>query len=197
MMDLNVGSLNCRGLTKPYEEETLADDMRRYQIHLLAIQETHLKGTGTKLLTTTDSKAKYRLFYTGSQENKFHGVGIVISDHLNAQFKEISNRICTATVKLDGRKLHFICAYAPTLKHSEKNPEIRTKFYEQLDSITTSISNRDIIILAWDFNAKTGSSHENYPSIVGRYGKGETNSNGEFLIEFALLLLLHIESTKH
>ena len=58
-----------------------------------------------------------------------------------------------------------------------------------------SISNRDIIILAGDFNAKTGSSHENYPSVVGRYGKGKTNSNGEFLIEFALKNELFLTNT--
>ena len=58
-----------------------------------------------------------------------------------------------------------------------------------------SISNRDIIILAGDFNAKTGLSHENYPSVVGRYGKGKTNSNGEFLIEFALKNELFLTNT--
>ncbi len=49
-----------------------------------------------------------------------------------------------------------------------------------------NIKNRNMIIIAGDMNAKTGSSNKDYPECVGRYGKGETNSSGECLVEFAL-----------
>ena len=34
-------------------------------------------------------------------------------------------------------------------------------------------------------NAKTGTGHANYPDCIGRYGKGEINSNGVQLAELA------------
>ena len=40
------------------------------------------------------------------------------------------------------------------------------------------------MIIAGDFNAKTGREWEAYPDNIGRYGKGEVNSNGKELLEF-------------
>ena len=34
------------------------------------------------------------------------------------------------------------------------------------------------------FNAKTGREWNNYPENIGRYGKGDLNSNGKQLLEF-------------
>lgn len=194
--NINIGTLNCRGLRREYAETSLANDMKKYQLHMLAVQETHFKGTETRTLQTTDGTDKYTFFFTGPENNKWHGVGIVVSQTLKAQFKIISNRICIATTKLpSNRKLHFICAYAPTLSNSEKNPQTRQEFYDQLESAITEISNRDILIVAGDFNAKTGSGYEQFPMNMGKFGKGKLNKNGEFLLECALKNELIITNT--
>ena len=75
--------------------------------------------------------------------------------------------------------------YAPTSNVSRKNPEKREKFYETLDQIINKFNNRSFIILCGDFNAKTGSSWQDYPEVLGQYGKGITNENGLFLLDFA------------
>ena len=59
-----------------------------------------------------------------------------------------------------------------------------------------NIKNRNMIIIAGDMNAKTGSSNKDYPECVGRYGKGETNSSGECLVEFALQNEMFLTNTK-
>jgi hypothetical protein len=69
------------------------------------------------------------------------------------------------------------------MKISEKQPEARDEFYEQLDSIVSQIANRDVVILLGDFNAKTGSGYKEFPDNMGNFGKGLLNSNGRKLLE--------------
>ena len=75
--------------------------------------------------------------------------------------------------------------HAPTLPTSEKTPSIRQDFYDKLDNLLHNIPNRAVLYLAGDVNAKTGSGHTTHQAIVGKYGKGQTNSNGELLLDIA------------
>ena len=45
-----------------------------------------------------------------------------------------------------------------------------------------NVSDRDIAIIAGDFNAKTGSAWKDYPQNMGRFGKGHVNSSGNHLL---------------
>ena len=75
-------------------------------------------------------------------------------------------------------------AYAPTLPVSEENPRIREEFYDELEDVVRQVSNRDYLLIAGDFNAKVGREWDKYGENMGRYGKGEVNSNGKELLEF-------------
>ena len=77
-----------------------------------------------------------------------------------------------------------INAYAPTLPVSENDPDIRERFYDELESVVRSVSKRDFLVIAGNFNAKTGQEWNTYPENMGRYGKGQVNSNGRELLEF-------------
>ena len=83
------------------------------------------------------------------------------------------------------RQYYFINVHAPALPTSEKTPSIRQDFYDKLDNLLHNIPNRAVLYFAGDFNAKTGSGHITHPAILGKYGKGQTNSNGELLLDIA------------
>jgi hypothetical protein len=124
-------------------------------------------------------------------KNRYHGVGKIVEQVFKPQFKSISDRICLMTTRLavdenrKKRELFFISTYAHTLSNSETNPEIRDRFYEELDYTIKHISNRSLLVVAVDFNANTGSAWKQYPDNLGIYGKGEVNSNGEYLLDIA------------
>ena len=80
--------------------------------------------------------------------------------------------------------LRHKCTCAHT-SDQRKTPSIRQDFYDKLDNVLHNIPNRAVLYLARDFNAKTGSGHTTHPAIVGKYGKGQTNSNGEHLFDIA------------
>ena len=54
---------------------------------------------------------------------------------------------------------------------------MRDEYYAALDDTIKKANNRDILIISGDRNAKTATGHANYPECIGRYGKGEINSN--------------------
>ena len=193
---LTFGTLNVRGIQQEMDKIRLADDMQKYKMDILGIQETHLKGSGTEEITTSDKKGKYILFYTGSDTHNHHGVGIVTSRDFIPEFSKINNRTCKMDSKLTDRKITFISTYADTLKNSEKNPEIRRDYYEQLEDTVKSVSNRNMLIIAGDFNAKTGSGNKDYPEVVGNFGKGEINSNGKHLVEMSMRNELILTNTQ-
>ena len=96
---------------------------------------------------------------------------------------------------MNNRQYYVINVHAPTLPTSEKAPSIRQDFYDKLDNLLHNIPNRAVLYLAGDFNAKTGYGHTTHPAIVGKYGKGQTNSNGELLLDIAQKYNLTIANT--
>ena len=183
-----IGTFNCQGiLTSKIKQQMLADDFEKYNMIALAIQETHISGYGAMLLTSSANKS-YILYYSGHNKKSENGVGIILPETTKVDFKPINDRICQITTTINNnQKLHIISAYAPTLDKSEKNKDIREKFYTDLDSIIKKHKSRHITIVAGDFNAKTGSAKNKdiYHSTIGKYGKGEINTNGYHLLNFA------------
>ena len=54
----------------------------------------------------------------------------------------------------------------------------RELFYEQLASEIHKTPNKNFLITLRDFNAKTGSGHNEFSEQIGKYGKGKMNSTG-------------------
>ena len=52
-------------------------------------------------------------------------------------------------------------------------------------TVKTHKLDKHALLVIGDFNAKTGSGHNQYPENMGKYGKGKINSSGEFLMELA------------
>ncbi len=135
--------------------ETIIEDCFENNIQILGVSETHHGNRG--LEEYKQENRKYSFFYSGKENDSNHGVGIVVEQDLNPTFKQISDRICQAEIRLQKRKLIAISVYAPTLSQSEKQPEVREEFYQQLDAAIKKVPSRDICVVLGDFNAKTGS----------------------------------------
>ena len=150
--DLRIATYNCQGLRSKENQVLLADDFQNYKMAALCVQETHMVGYGIEKLTTSDGKPLH-LYYSGNKEKHTNGVGILIDAYRKVDFKPVSDRICLITTKLENenRRLVIICAYAPTLEKSEKSPEKREDFYDELESILKTTSSRDVVIIALRF----------------------------------------------
>ena len=177
---LKIGTINCRGLTKKLKKNQLANDAQRLGADIMVTQETKIKNTSTFKVKTSDGKEEYTHYNSGNSKSH-HGVGILVKKGTQLDFTPVNERLCISKVKLERKdqKLVVITAYAPTLVESEKTPSIREEFYDKLDSIVNSISNRDILVIAGDFNAKTGSVFRKYKENMGKFGKGKIMEMGQ------------------
>ena len=75
--------------------------MQTYKFDIMGIQEHHLKGTGVIEVESADSNDTYELFYTGQNDDKYHGIGIIMRKDLKADYEEITEKMCVATIKLE------------------------------------------------------------------------------------------------
>ena len=93
---LNVGSLNVRGCKEHYQKRIVANDAMNYDLDMFGLSETHINGDGLEEIRAFQKEKHhyYLMYYTGSDTNKHHGVGLLINKELNPNFKKISDRIC-------------------------------------------------------------------------------------------------------
>ena len=121
--------------------------------------------------------------------------GFLVDSSEKSIFQEVSSRISLLKILKKGKPIYLINVYAPTQPSCQKNPDQRRKFYEQLEKVLQDVPNRAALFLIGDFNAKTGSSKDLHPEVIGNYGKGLTNENGEKLIDLVLKNNLLITNT--
>ena len=128
-----------------------------------------------------ENKKIYYNFTGGTKSRK--GVGIILNEKLANAVKYydlISERIMCIKVQGKHHDILIFQVYAPTEDSEEEDKEL---FYENLDkAIKNHKSFNDQLIIMGDFNAKVG--HGAIQNVVGNFGMGDRNENGEKLIEF-------------
>ena len=123
---------------KKRKSTTTVPRYRTFQINILAVQETKIKGeektdqiqpengiwTENTWNTILGSESTKRYtFFKGKCNNSFHGVGFITKSNLNCKFESFSNRLALLAVYIEynnGRThpLYIINAYAPTSNSS-------------------------------------------------------------------------------
>ena len=189
MKTLIFGTLNVNGLKKIRHNDSpptldlraVLTDIEKQQMDVLAIQETHLGE-----VEYLQKEKGFLGYFCNSENNKHHGTGILIRENLDPVFKRISPRVCTASFTTNkNTHILFICGYAPHESLSEKYPEMRDTFYDDLQKALQQKKSDSIAIIALDANAQTSYSAE-LPKVIGHFTKGnKINNNGHFLINFA------------
>lgn len=185
---LKIGTLNCRGLKSETKRHHIAEDIRSYNMDILALQETHMGDEPPEEISTIDGRETFMVYHSAKDANDARtraGTAIVVRKGTNMTFKPISSRLCMMKTKLNNNyTITLINAYAPTLPVSEEYPKVREEFYDELEAVVRSVSKRDYLIILGDFNAKTGKAWKDHQENMGKYGKGELNSNGKELLDF-------------
>ena len=81
-------------------------------------------------------------------------------------------------------RLNIIQCYAPT---NDAGEEKKDDFYQQLQAVLDRRGAKDITILMGDFNAKIRMDNPGYKDIMGTYGLGQMNENGEHFADLCAL----------
>ncbi|CAH8465462.1 unnamed protein product [Schistosoma haematobium] len=174
-----LGTWNVRTMWDTGRAFQIAAEMRRYNLEVLGISETHWTQVGQQRLTTGEL-----LLYSGhEEENAPHTQGVALMLSKQAQnaligWESHGPRIIKASFKTkkEGISMNIIQCYAPT---NDYNEDAKDQFYNRLQSIVEKCPTKDLTILMGDFNAKVGTDNTGYEDIIGRHGLGERNENGE------------------
>ncbi|VDP54468.1 unnamed protein product, partial [Schistosoma margrebowiei] len=153
--------------------------MRRCNLEVLGISETHWTQVGQQRLTSGEL-----LLYSGHEEKnapRTQGVALMLSKQAQnalTGWESHGPRIIKAPFKTkkEGISMSIIQCYAPT---NDYNEDAKDQFYNRLQSIIEKCPTKDLTILMGDFNAKVGTDNTGYEDIMGRQGLGERNENGE------------------
>ena len=130
--------------------------MNAYHLSVLALQETHMGGGITEDIKDMAGKERYTIYHSKEGDKSQAGTAIAVTKGTRANFKAISDRLCMLTIKTNKNyTITVINAYAPTLPVSENE----------------SVSKRDFLLIAGDFNAKTGQEWNTY----GKAWQGTSN----------------------
>ena len=156
----------------------IARELARYKVDIAALSETRLADEGQLV----EEGAGYTFFWSGrsAEDRREAGVGFAIKSHLVKKLSSLpkgaGDRLMTLQLPISNKKnVTLISVYAPTMTNPDN---VKDRFYEELDTIITSVSKTDKLIILGDLNARVGTDYLTWDGIIGRHGTGKCNSNG-------------------
>ena len=147
----------------------------------MGIAETFYDGVDDFEATLVTTNKKFRVIYSGS-DKKRKGVAFIISESANAaiqSYHPVSDRVICVRLKANPVDMIIIQVYAPTNESSESETDA---FYEEVsNTVKLYKKSTDCLVIMGDFNGKVGNIKEE--DIVGPFGLGQRNENGQNIID--------------
>ena len=198
---LTLATFNVLTMTeKSGKRGNLAADCFNFNIDIMAVQETKCRDFEDTMLYHTDNKGfdhKYRFINFEQLNDKWHaGIGFVINAKYNnyiRAFNCIKDRIVFIDLALPTksgkiRNCRIVNVYGHTQPNTTKKPGLLRHTYQELQEAINVPTNYDLYVLG-DFTARLGKISSDdidvgYSNLMGQYGTGKRNVNGEHLLSF-------------
>jgi exonuclease III len=146
-----IGTWNVRSLTGKFRE--VVDTMIRWHMNILYVQEMKWKGQKAKEVEDID----FKLWYTENMVTK-NGVGIVLNKSLKdgvVGIKRQGDMIILVKLLVGDLVFNVISAYAPQIGLNES---VKMQFWEELDTLVSSVSISEKLFIGGDLNGRVGST---------------------------------------
>ncbi|XP_071170896.1 craniofacial development protein 2-like [Mytilus edulis] len=165
------------------KQAQILNEMKNYKLHLhfvLGISECRWTGCGKSIARSGET-----IIHSGRTDNKHQqGVAIIMNKQTAKsliEYNPVNERIIRARFHVKKGKVTFIQCYAPT---NEAEEEVKTEFYNTLQAEIRKVPTHDLTIVMGDLNAKVGNDNTGNERVMGKYGCGQMNENGELLVDF-------------
>ena len=187
LRNIRLATINATTLNDKIEE--VVEMMMERRLDILGICETRLVGEGRKTV-----HSNFELIFKGMEVGRKYGVAFVLAPEFADKIEKIdyvNERIISITIKLAGNKITLIQVYAP---HQGRSQEEKEQFYQNLQDTIDTVDNGDKIIVG-DLNAHVGTNRTGLGNVIGAFGIGDKNNEGENLTDFCVRNRLAIMNT--
>lgn len=186
-----LGTWNIRTMLTPGKIEEIGKEMQRYNVGILALQETRWKDEGII------NRQKYSLLYAGEDKQGMNGTAFMLNNKFREkvmEFKKVNGRISYIRIKNNMANITILNVYAPTDGATDQEKEA---FYEKIEEACETIPKHDTLIILGDLNAKIG-KEDFLKDVAGKHTIHDvTNDNGIRLCNFAAEMNMYLASTKY
>ena len=172
-----IGTWNVRSMNQG-KLEVVKQEMARVNINILGISKLNWTGTGG---FNSDDHYSSTVGRTPSEER--NGVAIMVN-------RRVPNAVLGCNLKSDrmipacfqGKPFNITVIQVYALTSNTEEAEVQ-QFYEDLPDLLELTSQKNVLFIIGDWNAKVGS--QKIPSITDKFGLGVQNEAGQRLIEFS------------
>lgn len=149
------------------------------------MQETRRAGR------TCFTAAVFRIFCSGSETGRQHGVGIAVKESICCSSTYatyyVDEHLMAMRFEVKGQReaVNSVAAYAPT---DSSTPETKQVFWNRLNNLIERIPRKECVYVLKDANSRTGRKIDGERSLEGVPGAhrcDELNDNGTLLLSFA------------
>ena len=155
-------------------------EMKQNRLHILGVSDSRWTDFGRKTTRTGET-----IIFSGRRDGHHHeGVAIILGKTAAKsliEYRPVNERFIRVRLRTKPVKTSIIQVYSPT---NDAESDVKQDFYDALQAELEKILKQDLTIIMGDFNAKVGSNNTGYERVMGRYGCGNMNENGEKFAEF-------------
>ena len=180
----NVGTMKGRG-------REVVEMMARRRVDIACLQEVRYKGQGARVLGGGE---RYKFWWSGGERGE-RGVGILVKEeHVEdvIEVVRIDDRLMKIQMVWGKKVVHVFSVYAPQQGRPE---EEKRNFQNKLSDCIEDIPESDIIIVAGDMNSHVGEDRTGFEDVIGGYGWGVRNSDGEEMLRLCQEHNLRVTNT--
>ena len=174
LRELHIGTLNVRGITEIFKQQTILDYANTHDFDILGLTETRHSNTNTfhimrNNLNKNNTK-QYSFYWTGGTTQKIHGVGVMIE-------KELSKHIMATDsynnhgIRIDfsfkrRMQLRVLIIYNPPTGNRPQNRIIQNELNQWVNQSIQQYNTRDTnrLIIMGDFNGVPNPHKDRFPS---------------------------------
>jgi len=124
---------------------------------------------------------EYKIISVGKEDCHRSGVALILMKHAQwvlVSYNPVNDVTLSARFQTATGFVSICQVYAPTPTTNATIEALNT-FYDALQHELCRIPTRDYVIVLGDFNSKDGKGDQSTKGILGPYGIGERNSNGD------------------
>ncbi|BHF75672.1 hypothetical protein SprV_0501876800 [Sparganum proliferum] len=183
---LGIGCWNVRTFLDPGTQSLTAHSLHQYNVDVCCLSEVRLPDSGCREIKIPGVESHFTLYHSGPRDSSGqHGVAIALSQQADLAllaWEPVNDRMAYVRLKGHFTNISIVAVYAPTSAAEQRDKEA---FCSQLQALVERLPRRDLLIVAGDWNGRTGPGDPTTSHLLGRFGLGSRCENGERLLNFA------------